>query len=45
MKVTLRMSDVALLGPLDEKEATTGADVSLNSLLLNIVAVGKLQID
>jgi hypothetical protein len=34
-----------MLGPLDEKEATTGAKVFSNSFVLNIVAVGVLQID
>lgn len=43
-KCTLRMSNVWGLGPLEEKEATKGADVSLIALLLKIVAVGALSI-
>lgn len=31
------------LGPLEEKEATNGADVSFASLLLKMVAVGLLH--
>lgn len=42
--VTLRMSKVSGLGPLEEKETTIGADVSFTALLLKIVAVGKLSI-
>jgi hypothetical protein len=33
-KGTLRISGVALFGPLDEKEATMGAKLSLNSVVL-----------
>jgi len=41
----LRILGVALFGPLDEKETTTGAKSSLNSLVLDMVEVGDLQID
>jgi hypothetical protein len=36
------MLKVAVLGPLDENEAMYGANVSLNSSLFIIVAVGLL---
>jgi hypothetical protein len=44
IKCTFRISGVALFGPLDEKDATTGAKLSLNSFVFNMVAIGVLQI-
>lgn len=40
---TLSMSAVMGFGPLEEKEATNGASVSLTSSLLKMVALGFLH--
>lgn len=42
-KSTFRTSGVTKFGPLDEKMTTSGAELSSNSSLLNMVAVGALQ--
>lgn len=40
--VTLSMSAVIGLGPLDENDATTGANSSLLSILFSMIAIGLL---
>lgn len=42
--ITLRMSGETGFGPLEEKEATIGAEMSLNVSATNIVASGFLHI-
>lgn len=41
--ITLSMSLVMGFGPLDEKETTNGASVSLTPTLFEMVAVGSLH--
>lgn len=41
--LTLRISNVIGLGPLDENQTTYGADSSLVVILLSMVAIGSLS--
>lgn len=45
ISITLRISLVIGLGPLEENETTYGANVSLNPTLFNIAAVASLVKD
>lgn len=42
LQLTLRMSAVMGLGPLEEKETTLGANSLFSSIVFSIVAVGSL---
>lgn len=42
--ITLRMSGVTGLGPLEENETTTGAAASFHASLKKMVAVGLLEL-
>lgn len=44
IEITLRISDATLFGPLDEKEAIICANLSFNSVVLNMLALGLMYI-